>query len=187
MKQDKILAHLTLYVPCPGSQKDIVIKTSDYAALYMSANKKLPQQTKEQWATADQHCLPINTEDMTAVSRAGRMTSRPSLFIASFIRPQAMSVPSCQTRFYSHFVDFSSAINSGDLQRPRLGGPRWFWRKPTDVGRRNIEPRLVDIKGSGELLQKNHCVWVDFLYGRSWLDVLPVWEPLWIPWEMMTH
>lgn len=156
----------------------------------MSANIKLPPQTKEQSSSAGQHCLPINTEDMTAVSRAGRMTSRPkrmSLFIASFIRPQAMSVTSCQTRFYSRLVDFSGAINPADLQRPLLGGPRWLWRKPTDVGRRNVKPSLVDIKGSGGLLQKNHCVWVYFLYGRGWLDVLPVWEPSQVPREMMTH
>lgn len=93
----------------------------------MSANIKLPPQTKEQSTTAGQRRLPINTEDMTAVSRTGRMTLRPkrmSLFIASFIRPQVMSVTSCQTKFYSQLVDFSGAINFVDLQRPWLAGPR---------------------------------------------------------------
>lgn len=44
-----------------------------------------------------------------------------SLFIVSFIRPQAMSVTSCRTRFYSQLVDFSGAINPVDPRRPRLG------------------------------------------------------------------
>lgn len=174
----------------PDSKKDIAIKTSNHALLYMSANIKPPPQTKEQSTTAGQHGLPINTEDMTAVSRAGRMTSRPtwmSLFIASFIRLQATSVTSCQTSFYSQLVDFSGAINSVDLWRPWFRSPRWLWRKATDVSRRNAKPSLVDIKGSSGLLQKNHCVWVDFLYCRGWLNVLPVWGPLGIPWEMMTH
>lgn len=104
---------------------------------------------------------------------------RMSLFIASFIRPQATSVTSCQTRFYSQLVDFSAAINSVDPRRLWFGGPRWLWRKPTDVGRRDVKPRLVDIKGSGGLLQKNHCVWVDFLHCMFG-------GPPWIPWEMMT-
>lgn len=52
--------------------------------------------------------------------------------------------------------------------RPQLRGPRWLWRKPTDVGRRDVKPGLVDIKGSGGLLQKNHCVWVNFLQCIYW-------------------
>lgn len=59
---------------------------------------------------------------------------RMSLFIASFIRLQAMSVTSCQTRFNSQHVDVSAAINFVDPRRPWLGGPRWLWRKPTKRG-----------------------------------------------------
>lgn len=43
---------------------------------------------------------------------------RMSLFIASFIRLQAMSVTSCQTRFNSQHVDVSVAINFVDPRRP---------------------------------------------------------------------
>lgn len=39
----------------------------------MSASIKLPPQTKEQ-ICAGQLCLPINTEDMTAVSRESRQS-----------------------------------------------------------------------------------------------------------------
>lgn len=116
----------------PDSEEDTAIKTSNHVLLYMSVDMKPPPQTKEQNAAADQRCSPINTEDVTAVSRARRMTSRPkrmSLFIASFIRPPATSVTSRQTGFYSRLVDFSAAINSADPRRPRLRGPRWLWRK----------------------------------------------------------
>lgn len=68
----------------------------------------------------------------------------------------------------------SLLINSVDLCGPRLQGPRWLCRKPTDVGWRNVEPRLMDIKGSSGLLQNNRCVWVDFLYRKVCLDVPPV-------------
>lgn len=100
-------------------------------------------------------------------SAASAASKRMSLFIASFIRGRAASLTSCQTRFYGQLVDFSVAINSSDpLSGPSPlphSGPRWPWRKPTDVGRRDTRPGPVDIKGSGRLLQKNHCVWVNFL------------------------
>lgn len=136
----------------------------------MSANIKVLPQTKKQRTTAGQHPLPINMEDMSSVSRAGTMTSRPkrmSLFITWFIRHQAMSVTS---RFYSQLVDFSGAINSANPWSALLGGPRWLWRKPTDVGWRTVKSSPVDVKGKGELLQKNHCVWVNFLHhkGLNW-------------------
>lgn len=159
------------FVPCGQTEKDIAMKTSNQALLYMSAYNKPPRRQRSRAtlrANYPRRIWPPCPE------RENDLQAKTDESFNSLLYPTpALSVTSCQTSFYRPLVDLSAAINCVDPWRPWLWGPRWLWRKPS----------LVDIKN---VLRKNPCVWVDVLYQGGWLDALPVGGPSGISWEMMT-